>query len=127
MPECGARIGDELKLCPKCGTLIELAKTQPIERAWPPGQDLTGRADRRRVCLRHVGHGRRLRRGRLLPGTTRPGRAHARDAQLHFSRGQQNLSAKKYDLAIAEFEYVLQIAPDFPRAPEMLAERAAAW
>jgi tetratricopeptide (TPR) repeat protein len=43
-------------------------------------------------------------------------------ANLHFTRGQQNLSAKKYELAVAEFEYVLQIAPDYPRASELLAE-----
>ncbi len=43
-------------------------------------------------------------------------------AALHFVRGQQNLQAKKYELAVAEFEYVLQLAPDYPRAGELLAE-----
>jgi tetratricopeptide (TPR) repeat protein len=43
-------------------------------------------------------------------------------AALHFARGQQNLQNKKYELAVAEFEYVLQIAPDYPRAAELLAE-----
>jgi len=43
-------------------------------------------------------------------------------AALHFSRGQQNMQAKKYELAVAELEYVLQIAPDFPRAADLLAE-----
>ena len=43
-------------------------------------------------------------------------------AALHFSRGQQNMQTKKYELAVAELEYVLQIAPDYPRAAELLAE-----
>jgi len=31
-------------------------------------------------------------------------------------------AGKKYELAMAEFEYVLQIAPEYPEAAELLAE-----
>jgi len=46
-------------------------------------------------------------------------------AALHFTRGQQQLQAKKYELAMAEFEYVLQIAPEYPRRPSCSPRHAA--
>lgn len=122
-PECGARIGDELKLCPKCGTLIELAKTQPIRARLArrvrisPAALIVGVFACAMLAM-VVGSGV----AGYYQGLRDQEERTLETAQLHFSRGQQNLTAKKYDLAIAEFEYVLQIAPDFPRAPEMLAE-----
>ena len=123
-PGCGALIGAELKLCPQCGTLIEeAAKTQPI------GLRLSKRfrvstaalvvilfACAMLTMLAASGfagyyQGTRDREERTLE-----------TAALHFSRGQQNMQAKKYELATAELEYVLQIAPDYPRAAELLAE-----
>jgi len=47
-------------------------------------------------------------------------------AALHFTRGQQQLQAKKYELAMAEFEYVLQIRARIPRGAELLSPRHAA-
>jgi len=46
-------------------------------------------------------------------------------AALHFARGQQNLQAKKYELAVAEFEYVLQIAPEYPARRNCSPKHAA--
>ena len=123
-PGCGALISAELKLCPQCGLLIEdAAKTQPV------GSRLRARFRVSTAALMVIlfacatlamiaasgvaGYyqGTRDREERTLE-----------TAALHFSRGQQNMQAKKYELATAEFEYVLQIAPDYPRAAELLAE-----
>jgi len=127
-PECGTLLGAEIRLCPNCGTLIDqAAKTQP-SRAWlrsrptvrlkiSPAALIVGLF----ACIMLfmvaasgvAGYyqGLRDREERTLE-----------TAALHFLRGQQQLQAKKYEMAIAEFEYVLQIAPDYPRAAELLAE-----
>ena len=122
-PECGARIGAELKLCPNCGTLIDQAKTQPIRarvarrlKISPAALIVSLFACAMLAMVVASGtagyyQGLRDREERTLE-----------TAKLHLTRGQQNLTAKKYELAVAEFEYVLQIAPDYPRAAELLAE-----
>jgi len=122
-PECGARMGDELKLCPNCGTLIDLARTQPIRARVARRLKISPAALivgvfacvmlAMVVAAGAAGYYQGLRdREERTQETT----------NLHFARGQQNLAAKKYELAVAEFEYVLQIAPDYPRAAELLAE-----
>ena len=126
-PECGTAIGGDMRICPNCGTLIDHAsKTQP-SRVW-----LQKNARRLRIspivllvilfaCVMMS-----LVAGSGVAGYYQGLRDRDERTQetaaLHFSRGQQNLQAKKYDLAVAEFEYVLQIAPDYPRAAELLAE-----
>ena len=127
-PECGTLTGGEIRICPNCGTLIDrAAQTQP-GRTWLPAN-----AKRRfriapaviivvlfacAMLTMIIGsgvagyyQGERDREERTI-----------QTAALHFSRGQQNLQAKKHELAVAEFEYVLQIAPDYPRAADLLAE-----
>ncbi len=40
----------------------------------------------------------------------------------HYQRGMDHLMAQEYELAAAEFEYLLQLQPDYPGAREKLAE-----
>ena len=122
-PECGARMGDELKLCPNCGTLIDQARTQPIRAR-------VARRLKISPAALIVGVFACVMLAMVVAAGTAGYYQGLRDREertqettnLHFARGQQNLAAKKYELAVAEFEYVLQIAPDYPRAAELLAE-----
>jgi tetratricopeptide (TPR) repeat protein len=127
-PECGTPIGADIRICPNCGTLMDdAAKTQP-------GRTWLGRTAARRLRVSPAILIVMLFACAMLAMVAGSGVAgyyqgiRDRDertletAALHFSRGQQNMQAKKYELAVAEFEYVLQIAPDYPRAAELLAE-----
>lgn len=46
-------------------------------------------------------------------------------ADEHYRRGLERLDAGEYELAIAEFEYALQLVPDHPLAKQGLAEARA--
>ena len=43
-------------------------------------------------------------------------------AEQHYRAGLERLDAGEYELAIAEFEYVFQLDPDHPFAPQGIAE-----
>ncbi len=123
-PGCGALIGAELKLCPQCGMLIEdAAKTQPIG-SWFRSRFRISAAALIVILLACAMLAMIAASGvaGYYQGTRDRDERTLETAALHFSRGQQNMQGKKYELAVAEFEYVLQIAPDFPRAAELLAE-----
>jgi len=123
-PECGAPIGDRIRICPNCGTLIDhAARTQParrpsfrLPRISPVAVVMTLFACLMLTLISGAGvagyyQGLQDREARTLETAT-----------THFERGQQQSRAKRYELAAAEFEYVLQIAPDYPEAAEALAE-----
>jgi tetratricopeptide (TPR) repeat protein len=123
-PGCGALISAELKLCPQCGTLIEdAAKTQPIA-ARLRARFRVSTAALIVVLFACAMLGMIAASGvaGYYQGTRDRDERTLETAALHFARGEQNMQAKKYELATAEFEYVLQIAPDYPRAAELLAE-----
>lgn len=45
-----------------------------------------------------------------------------RDLAEHYDRGINHLNASEYELAAAEFEYILQLEPEYPGARDRLAE-----
>jgi len=47
-------------------------------------------------------------------------------ADQHFAKGQGYLSRGEYEIALAEFEYVLQIAPGYPGVVEAIAQAKSA-
>jgi tetratricopeptide (TPR) repeat protein len=46
-------------------------------------------------------------------------------AEQHYHTGLERLDAGEYELAVAEFEYALQLNPDHPLAPQGIAEAQA--
>jgi len=126
-PECGAPIGARIRICPNCGTLVDqAAATQPIHRRLARRFKISPA----RVAALIVGMFACLMLAMVAASGFAGYEQGVRDreertqetAALHFARGQQQLQAKKYELAVAEFEYVLQIAPEYPEAAELLAE-----
>ena len=125
-PECGAPIGDRIKICSNCGTLVDQAATQPIRVRLGKRFKISPA----RVAALIVGMFACLMLTMVAASGVAGYYQGVRDreertqetAALHFTRGQQQLQAKKYELARAEFEYVLQIAPEYPDAAELLAE-----
>lgn len=49
-------------------------------------------------------------------------RAEQRKLAEHYTRGLDHMMARQYELAEAEFEYVLQLQPEYPGARDKLAE-----
>ncbi len=138
-PECKFQIPDNLSLCPQCGTMVE--ETQPMRLLRPR------RAVPTTVTLisepATPTRGRRLRRilfwtlGFLFLLALSIGGAayyglhqgeldreqHRQElAAQHYQNGLSQLDSRNYELAIAEFEYVLQLDADHPRAQQGIAE-----
>ncbi len=143
-PECGTQIADNLLLCPACGVGVE--ETQPMRARRATGQlapiveqvpeaDPKGRTLWQRirpilfwsmlfVCLLALSVGAAVYVGRYQGERARE--QHRLDlADEHYRTGIERFSAGEYDLAIAEFEYVLKLNPDHPMAQQGIAEAEA--
>lgn len=152
-PDCGKEVPEPLSLCPHCGLNIE--ETQPMKRRRgrrrrnPAGLEETiplpilGEEERtaarltlwQRVrvvllaflaflCLLVIsislGGYAGFRQGEQARWEQR-----LAAAEDHYQRGLARLDAGEYELAIAEFEYVLRLNPNHPLAAQGLAEAQA--
>ncbi len=126
-PDCGNEIPDHVSLCPQCGVMVEETQpSRPLAAREPggwPGQHLRPfllwGIGFLVLLILSVGAGAYLgfRRGeqeRL--------RRLEQEAEQHYEAGLVRLDEGNYQVARAEFEYVLQIDPDHARAEQGLLE-----
>ena len=141
-PECGAQVPDNLLLCPKCGTMVEETRPTRAQRsrravsvAATPTQDseTPRRWQRLRpilfwavgfLCLITLSLGGAAYSG-LYQGERDREQQRQELAEQHYRAGLERLDAGEYELASAEFEYVLDLDPDHPFAPQGIAEAQA--
>jgi tetratricopeptide (TPR) repeat protein len=137
-PDCKSEIPDGVSLCPQCGAMVE--ETQPsrtVRSAKPEGKPQNGNAGgpARRlstvllwglgfllVLVLSVGSG--IYFGMRQGEQERIARLE-REAEHHYQAGLERLDGGQLEIALAEFEYVLQIDPDHPRAEQGIAEAQA--
>ena len=134
-PDCGSKIPDHVTLCPQCGVMVE--ETQPSHLS-------AARESRDEpLTAAESGTGRRLRPillwglGALLllvlsvgagaylglrRGEQQRIQRLEREAEQHYQTGLKRLDEGNYQLAQAEFEYVLKIDPGHAQAEQGLAE-----
>lgn len=128
-PECGHEIGPRIRLCPNCGVLFEPApdKTQPMRKRKPPRAPGERRVSSTTLLIMLFA----LLMALMVVVSTVAGfyaGVNDRDVEAqrnlasHYDRGVNHLAAKEYELAEAEFEYILQLEPEYPGAQEKLAE-----
>ena len=142
-PECNSRIRRGLLLCPECGTVIE--ETQP-SHAQTPVRGIyvvdSAAADRARqrpswrragvillwlaafVVLVAASAGVAVYRG-IRVGEADRETSRVAAAEEHYQKGLSRLQAGEYELAIAEFEYVLELDPSHAFAPQGVSEARA--
>ncbi len=141
-PECGNDIPDNLLLCPTCGAMVEETRPMRARRARSmetiidvtlPDADEPTRWQRIRpilfwsiggilliilsvVSAAYFGlyQGERDREAQRLEV-----------AEQHYQTGLKRLDAGEYELAIAEFEYVLKLNPHHPTASQGITEAEA--
>jgi tetratricopeptide (TPR) repeat protein len=144
-PECKAEVPDSLSLCPQCGTMVE--ETQPMRArrarrsrqavsvAATPTVDSAAstRWQRARpillwvvgfLCLLILSVGGAAYGG-LYTGERDREQQRQELAEQHYRAGLERLDAGEYELAIAEFEYVLELDPDHTLAQQGIAESQA--
>ena len=136
-PECGNEIPDDVILCPGCGTMVE--ETRPSHLSSGGEGELefeeAGPGDRQVVrpfllwgaaflalLLFSMTAGAYLG---LQRGEEQRIQRLEQEAQSHYQTGLQRLDEGNYELAIAQFEYVLQLDADHPQAEQGLAEAQA--
>jgi len=148
-PECKTQIPDNLLLCPQCGTRVE--ETRPmrarrsapdpsVEATYAPGPEIptppedapSARARWRRVrqvlfwvlglllLLTLIIGGAAY--GGLYTGERDREQRRLDLAEEHYRAGLERLEAGEYDLAVAEFEYVLELQPEHPFAEQGITE-----
>lgn len=135
-PECGAEVPDNLLLCPECGEMV--AETRPVRRSRAAKQQ-TIPIEPVQVPVEPEGPTRwqrlrpRLLRfvlgffgvllvltlvmagaiyGGIYQGERERQQQRRELAEQHYQAGLTRLDAGEFELAIAEFEYVLELAPD---------------
>lgn len=136
-PECNSRVQKGLLLCPQCGALLE--ETQPVRRSAGGIPTILGAQSgastwqRLRILLAWIG-GAALLFALAVGGAAYFGfQAGARDKEQrrqaaieeHYRRGLERLDQGEFELAIAEFEYVLKLDPENILARQGLAEAQA--
>jgi len=141
-PECGNEIPDNLLLCPTCGTMVE--ETRPMRARQPeqipsaatviePDAGVPTRWGRIRpillwvmsfLCLVALSAGGAVYLGRYSGERDRE-RRRLEMADEHYRKGIERLNAGEYELAIAEFEYVLKLNPKHPTASQGISEAGA--
>jgi len=138
-PECKSEIPDNVSLCPQCGTMVE--ETQPMRllrprRAAPntvafisEPESPTRRQRLRRIFFWTLGFlfllalsiGGAAYYGLHQGERDREQRRQAL-AEQHYQDGLRELDSGNYELAIAEFEYVLQLDAEHPFAQQGIDE-----
>jgi len=141
-PVCKAHIPDDLLLCPQCGTALE--ETRPMrarrsrqavsaEVAPTPDSAAPTRWQRLRpilfwsigfLCVLALSMGGAVYGG-LYKGERDREQQRQALAEQHYHTGLQRLDAGEYELAIAEFEYVLKLDPNHLFAQQGIAEAQA--
>ncbi|HUX77143.1 MAG TPA: hypothetical protein VMY40_10940, partial [Anaerolineae bacterium] len=134
-PECKAEIPDTLLLCPQCGAMVE--ETRPMRasaEATPlPESEAPTRWQRVRpilfwaigfLCVLALSLGGAAYGG-LYKGERDREQKRQALAEQHYRTGLERLDAGEYELAVAEFEYVLELEPDHPFAQQGIAEARA--
>nr|HID13051.1 hypothetical protein [Anaerolineae bacterium] len=141
-PECDAQVPDNLLLCPQCGTMVK--ETQPMHArrsgrvasvAETPAPDTAAPTRWQRLrpilfwmmgflCLLALSLGGAVYGG-FYQGERDRERQRQELAEQHYRVGLERLEAGEYELAIAEFEYVLQLDSDHPFAQQGIAEAQA--
>ena len=137
-PACHAQISDGLLICPQCGASLE--ETRPSRASRPqqqpvpqPRRTTPSFWHRARVvilwllvfvCLLTLSVGGALYGG-LYQGERDRQQRRQELAEQHYRAGLEHLDNGEYELAIAEFEYVLELDPDNPFAPQGIAEAKA--
>jgi len=148
-PECKTQIPDNLLLCPQCGTRVEETRPMRALRSAPgpsveaapapesetptlPEGALSARARWQRVrwvlfwvlglllLLTLIIGGAAY--GGLYTGERDREQRRLDLADEHYRAGLERLEAGEYELAIAEFEYVLELQPEHPFAEQGIAE-----
>jgi tetratricopeptide (TPR) repeat protein len=141
-PECGAPVPDNLLLCPQCGTMVEETRPMrarrsrraaPAKRAPSPEEEAPTRWQRLRpallwgvgfLCLLTLTVGGAAYSG-LYTGERDREQKRQELAEQHYRAGLDRLDAGEYELAIAEFEYVLELDPGHRFAQQGIAEAQA--
>lgn len=137
-PECGSEISDDVSLCPRCAAVVE--ETQPTPAVpsdqgggEPPDADTPTHWQRIRPILLW-GFAFLVVLALSIGGATYAGlhqgereREQRRQelAEQHYQAGLKRLEDGQYQLAIAEFKYVLKLDPDHPRAQQGIDEAAS--
>lgn len=141
-PECKAEIPENLQLCPQCGAMA--GETRPM-LAWrsrrasstqapsTPDPDAPSHWQRLRpvllwvmgfLCLLVLIVGGAAYGG-IYTGERDREQQRQELAEQHYRAGLGRLDSGEYELAIAEFEYVLKLSPDHPFAKQGIAEAEA--
>ena len=145
-PECKVTFPDNLHLCPQCGTSLEDTRPMRVRRSNPkPASDAAAQVTESAGPLSRFGRNR-VRRialwgsalivvlalvlggavyGGLYQGERDRQQRKAVLAEQHYRAGLERLEAGEHELAMAEFEYVLQVDPSHQFAPQGIAEAKA--
>ena len=142
-PDCNSRIRRGLLLCPECGTVIE--ETQPssakttVRGVYVVDPAAAERARERPfwqrasailfwaagfIALITVSTGIAAYRG-VQVGEHERETARTEAAEQHYERGLARLETGEFELAVAEFEYALELNPSHPTARQGVAEAQA--
>jgi len=139
-PVCNTKYPDDLLLCPNCGAIAET--TQPAQAlklseldkdsdSAAPGEAKTGSRVRRTVfwvigflLVLAISSGGAAYFGLHQGELDRQQRRQA-VAEEHYQAGIAHLDDSKYELAIAEFKYVLRLDPSYTLADQGIAEAQA--
>jgi tetratricopeptide (TPR) repeat protein len=141
-PECKAEMPDNALICPQCGTMVEKTQPMPARRfrqiasaVTPPAQAKAAPTRWQRLrpilfwmtgflCLLTLSLGAAIYGG-LYQGERDREQQRQELAEQHYRAGLERLDAGEHELAIAEFEYVLELDPDHPFAQQGIAEAQA--
>lgn len=127
--ECGARLAPEDLVCGNCGAIVEsaplLVSTQPTQPVRPSSSARWLSSTTLLIALFACGLVALITAsavGGIVTGLRdREGDRQAQ-ADKYYQEGSANLTAGKLQLAKADFEYVLKIAPNYPGARDQLAQ-----
>ena len=139
-PVCKTKYSDDLLLCPNCGTLNEETRPsgalefgeQEVAPSTPEDLETRSRPKVRRIILWGIAFmvslalsvGGAAYLG-LHQGELERKEQREAVADEHYRAGIVRLDAGEYELAIAEFKYVLELQPSHPLAEQGISEARA--